>query len=302
MDFHKLDLNLLKVVAAIADTGSVSLAAKKLNVTQPAVSNSLSRLRQICGDEVFIRSRTGQEPTHFGGELVVTSYQVLADIAACFERLTQFDPNTMSRTFNVAIDEGIAAILLPRILKYWQELPNITLHVSHASGESSGRDLELGETDLLIGLNTYETSRIAAEVILRDQLVVTLSKNHPLAKKEKLTIEDFNQLEFAIVRPNKLDYQTPELMLRSMGVHRKVAFEAPQSYSLPAIVAETDLASTLPRQLFGPQIALYQLKTFPMPFEFPRLEVFVGYSQSERNQPAINWLKNEMKTALSTPI
>ena len=296
MDLHKVDLNLLKVVHAIARTGSVSAAADMLYVSQPAVSNALAKLRKLTGDEIFVRTGSGPSPTPYGSKLITASQKVMAEANACFSEMGGFDPHVHKRTFRIGLQDFLEAAFLPQLMQSFQSLSNVDIRVIPYKLDSAAQDLETGKLDLIIDVRPIESEEHASDMLLEDEVCIALRRRHPLAEKPSLSKEDFEQLEYVIVRPHQIEFHSPELTLRQMGISRKVAIETSAPLVVPQIVAETDFASTMPRRLFSGAIAAYKLKTFAMPFDFPPIRLMMVSAGSLRFDPGIDWLKEQFRS------
>src|SRR5690554_2642424 len=115
-DLDSLDLNLLRVFDAVARERHVTRAAQRLNLSQPAVSNALNRLRQALGDELFLRRPGGVEPTEFAAALAAPVAEVLDRLRETLSVHAPFDPATSDRVFPVAFSEYAEAVLAPPLL------------------------------------------------------------------------------------------------------------------------------------------------------------------------------------------
>lgn len=301
MVISKIDLNLVKVVSAISDSGSVSGAAQQLNVTQPAVSNALTRLRALTGDKIFVRVNGRQQPTVFGQELLAVSQEMLSKFEHCLNIQQSFDPETSSRSFRISIVEGLETVVLPKILSHFQDFPCINLNFSHSTQVQAIRDVEIGISDLVIGLLPFNTGSLAVETVLNDCLVLTVGKHNPLIKKASIDKNDFGKLEFVILRPDVNTIQSPELMMQKIGVYRRIAFEVPHATTIPAVVAETKYAGIILERMYKPFVDIFGLKTYPLPFRLPPVGLFIGTNNTHSADKGINWLKEELKTPLKRP-
>jgi len=301
MDPKNFDLNLLKVVLAIAQHGTVSKASDHLNVTQPAVSNALARLRQITDDPIFIRSRNGQVPTEYGKALIELGQNIMAQVRSCAENMHEFDPLAGTRQFRIAIDDFLESTLVPHFMRLSAAYhDNMELRFLSLKKMDIAEAMEADEIDLCI--NTWvdeqeDMKRIIFTELMTDPICVAISKSHPSAGLDRLTRADFLNLKYIIVRPDYRRYQMPELQLRGMGIQRHIAIQASRANSLPAIAAEGHYAITVPRLLFGDLLRLYDLKTFDMPFDFKPVSVVAGHHIRDEKNPAIKWLIGKFKEA-----
>lgn len=304
MDYRKFDLNLLKMVVAIAQFGTISKAAEKLNVTQPAVSNALARLREITNDPIFIRGAQGQVPTEYGRTLITFGQETLSRLRTCFESRDAFDPTDTRHEFRIAMDDYVESALIPELLKFvapyadnlsFRLLPFKTLDLANA--------MEADEIDLSVNswVDTHHLfKRIRFDELLQDPVCLAVSKDHPIAAQDTITVEEFSELQYCIVRPDHTRYQSPELQLRAMGIRRHLTVQASRANSLPAIAAKSMCAVTIPKMLFADQIRLYDLKTFELPFKFEPVRIVAGHHVRDEKNAAVMWLIQKFKEATET--
>ncbi len=301
MDIRTFDLNLLKVVSAIYRYGTISKAAEKLHVTQPAVSNSLSRLRELTNDPIFIRGNNEQVPTEFGKSLIELSQNVLTQVQSRLETRSTFEPTTSNRTFRIAIDDYLEAVLLPYFLEIISPyLDNISLRFSPIKTLELARTMEADGIDLSIcGWidKDHSYKRVLFEEILSDSVCIAIPASNPYAKKKTLSHEDFMKLKFVIMRPEFSDYQIPELLLRKMGIHRESTIQVARATSLAPVAAASGSAITAPKLLFYDNIKYHNMKIFNMPFEFPNIKIVMGYHVRDAKSPAIMWLREKFHEA-----
>ena len=250
---------------------------------------------KLTGDEIFVRTGSGPSPTPYGNRLIKASQKVMAEANACFSEMELFDPQVHKRTFRIGLQDFLEAAFLPKLMKRFQSFSHVDIRVIPYKLDSAAQDLETGKLDLIVDVRPIDSEEHSSEILLEDEVCIALRRRHPLAEKSSLSTEDFDQLEYVIVRPHQIEFHSAELTLRQMGIHRKVAIETSAPMIVPQIVAETDFASTMPRRLFSGAIAAYKLKTHSMPFEFPPMRLMMVSAGSLRFDPGIRWLKEQFK-------
>ena len=152
MNLKDIDLNLLVIFQQLLTERRVSAVAVKLGLTQPTVSNALNRLRQQLGDELFLRTSKGMEPTAYAMQLAEPIAYALASIEATLNERTRFDPSQSRRKFIIAMTDIGEIYFLPRLMKTLDELaPEITISTIRTTGANLAEDLERGAIDLAIG-------------------------------------------------------------------------------------------------------------------------------------------------------
>ena len=189
MNIALVDLNLLIVFDAVMREKHVTRAAKRIGMTQPAVSNALNRLRYIAKDDLFIRSPAGVVPTARALELSPPIRQAINLVENAFDPTT-FDPKSSNDVFNIAISNYTASILFPSLAQLLEkEAPNINVRSKQLGDVDLLKELEAANIDFIIaGQQLEETENFVSVPLYDEDFVCVLRKRHPLAKKKQLTI------------------------------------------------------------------------------------------------------------------
>lgn len=245
MDIHhlaRIDLNLLTTLHVLLEEGSVSATAERLYLTQPAISKSLSRLRDLFQDPLFTRSGRGLVPTPYARTLQVSLNRILGEVADLF-LIDDFNPTTYQGDFNLAVNEFMDMALVPRLIAHLsKEAPGF--HINTLTQlDHQLLALEKGDLDFVMNLRFsnippgYET-----DVLLKDRLVVFARRNHPLSRKRKPGLAN-------VVEYPRVLLHVPD-MTRLSGIGRgrdsklyakwDVVFETENLVTALATVARTD--------------------------------------------------------------
>lgn len=295
MDLDKLDMTLLRVFHRVMIERKVSTAAEALGLTQPAVSNALKRLRAITNDDLFIRTSGGMQPTTFAIQIAEPVGYALAAIDSTFSQPIHFDPATDRRTFNLGLTDIGETYLLPRLLAHTlDKAPNVRFNTVRKGNDSLQVEMERGDIDLAVDILPELKGDILHRRLLKERYLVCLRKQHPLAKKESLTLEDYLSQSHMSVVAKGTGHGDVDAILAKKGVVRKIQLTAPHFMPLGPTLAATDMISTLPedaaRMLEGP----YGLTTLPFPIEVPTVNVDVCWHRRVHRDPANLWLRNLM--------
>jgi DNA-binding transcriptional LysR family regulator len=248
---NTFDLNLLRIFDALVREGSVSSAADRLGLSQPAVSNALKRLRTLLGDPLFVRTRRGMEPTAFALRLCSPVQDGLAQIRAGLSQAVTFDPTTSEATFTLLMNDVGAALFLPPVLQRLNKLaPGIDLHVyerDHADYEDA---LDSASADLAIG-RVILSKTFQSEFLLKSLYVAILRTDHPALSRRRgvrpfLSMNDYVAGHHVMVSPRGATSNPVERALSPMRLSRRVALNVPHATSLVNILPDTDLIATVP--------------------------------------------------------
>lgn len=294
MDFNGADLNLLAAFDALLQERSVTRAAARMNVSQPAMSAALGRLRTLFGDRLFQRSAGGLLPTPRANELAKPISLALQQIAALLGPEQHFDPATATSQFRIGVSDYLSFVLLPTLLgALLRVAPGIEVDV-HAF---SARDeavalLDAGKIDLALGVApTLQESRIMSSRILDDEFV-TLVRRDAKATRHILDLDAYLAMRHILVSPEGSRYGLVDQVLADHGVRRSVQVTLPQMLAVPALLRETDLAATLLRRVALHSAQAGDLMMFPPPVPLPHIIFHMIWHRRNDDNASQRWLRN----------
>ena len=300
MNFRTLDLNLLRVFAAVMVERNVTRAAAQLAMTQPAVSNALRRLREATGDELFVTVPSGVVPTAHAAEM-------WPHVGAALERLSQaldpqgFDPTRDPRTFTMAMADATATVLMPPFVDaLLRERALADVRVLPLSSRDPRALLESGGAEVAVGFFPDVAAALAAEgdraMIALDPLytceyVVVMRRAHPLAERPLLTLDAYCAARHVRVsfagRPRGF---VDEALARE-GRERQVMLTVNQFSTAARVVHESDLLTVLPRS-FVPASGLAEgLAVRRFPASLPPIDVSLLWHRRHERDAAQRWLR-----------
>lgn len=247
MDLHGIDLNLLVAFDALMAERSVTRAGVRIGRTQPAMSAALLRLRTLLRDELFVRSPAGLQPTPRALELAEPLGHALGEIQRTLGFTQPFDPRSSTMTFNLGLPEHPTVALLPCLVETLQEAaPAVTLHVrSFTARDEAVALLDAGEADLTIGVpQATSTGRILTRPLFEERFVCIVRKGHAAARAP-LDLQTFLGLSHLLVSPEGDGVGYVDAALAELGLKRRVKLTLPHMQAVPALVARTDMISTV---------------------------------------------------------
>ncbi|MFC0409915.1 LysR family transcriptional regulator [Roseomonas elaeocarpi] len=246
---EKLDLNLLRVFDAVAQERHVTRAAARLNLSQPAVSNALNRLRAALGDELFLRAPGGVEPTALAISLAAPVSEMLGRLGEVLATQAPFDPATTERVFPVAFSEYAEAVLAPPLLaRMLREAPGCLLAIRHGDRTNALALLESGEAQLAVGMLGEPPGLYTRLRLLSEGFLVIMRPDHPLAEGE-LTLERFLGVPHLLHSPNGSRDGALDRVLREMGLTRRLGAVVAHLAAVPEILQQTGMVMTLSARL-----------------------------------------------------
>ena len=180
MNLNRIDLNLFAVFDAIYTAGSLTKAADVLCITQPAVSNSLARLREMLNDPLFVRTGHSMTPTPVAQNIIGPAREALGLLRRSVQDSHVFDPATAEKSFNFATRDLLEASLMPRLLARLQnEAPNITLTNYEMPRSEVVAAMASGSLDFYADASTFTDPHLCKQSFATDRFVVMARKNHP---------------------------------------------------------------------------------------------------------------------------
>ena len=284
-----IDLNLLVALDALLQTESVTLAARRLALSQPAVSHALARLRELLGDELLARDGRVLRRTALAQQLAPAVARVLADVENVLLAARKYDPATTRRTFRIATNDYCAAILLPPLIeRVRREAPGAALEVHAEEGAAPLGALGRGELDLVLGTYPELPPVIRQRSLFVDDFVCILRRQHPT--RGRLSLKRYAALDHLLVAspgygPGIVDY-----VLAKHGLQRRVAARVPHFLVAPAVVRQSDLIATLPRRV-AEQFGGAGLRLFSPPIDIEPFPVQLIWHGSRTQDAGAVWLR-----------
>ena len=266
MNSDRPDLNLLVVFDAIASTGSVTAAAERLALSQPAVSHALNRLRDVLGDPLFVRGKVGLRPTPRAQAMTADVRAILAAAGAVFAQAA-FDPATTQRRFRIGASDYSSLTLLPRLGRdFCAAAPQATLDVLPV-GKTTLAQLEAGDVDCTFWGAAPPPSPWVAQLLYRESLIGMLSRAHPLARSlpgQAVTLDDYLANPHAAVSLRDPSINPVDAALAAIGRTRRVALVSQSFAGIMAALPGSSLIASLPTKL-APAARREGLVTFDLP-------------------------------------
>lgn len=297
MNVRDVDLNLLRVFDAVLREGGVTPAAALLGLTQPAVSNALSRLRKVFGDALFVRTSAGMEATPFSRELAEPVRQALALLESALAHGPGFDPAGATRTFRFYMsDVGQVEFLPPLVERVQREAPGVRLEAVALDVDDIGAALGAGGLDLAIGFLPGLGPPVRRRGLFRDPYVCLMRAGHPIAS---LTKKKFLEASHALVT-YRGGHRVIEEALERAGVARHIALRVPHFTVVPMVLERTDLILTLPARVAAVFERRGSLRSLPLPIAIPPAEVAVHWHERFEGDPGNRWLREQAIELFST--
>lgn len=296
MELAGFDLNLLLVFEALFATGSVTGAARRLKVGQPATSAALGRLRLILGDELFVRSAGSMRPTPRALAVEPRVARALAEIRRAVGK-DGFDPRRDRRAFTIGSTDYTSLVLLPPLLDaVCAQGPAIDLRVVDYEKSAVGARLESGELDVALGTFANPPPSAVVTRLLEERFVGLARRGHPALVGGRMTRAAFVATPQVLVTVSRDATGAIDAALARLGLSRRIALTLPHMLLLPDLIGGTDLVAAIPRRV-ALRLDASRVTTFPLPFPTARWRVTMMWSASARTDPANRWLRARIRAA-----
>jgi LysR family transcriptional regulator, nod-box dependent transcriptional activator len=300
MRFKGLDLNLLFALDVLVEEGSVSRAAERLNVSQPAMSASLARLRQFFGNPLLVAQGRRMIPTAEAIALQRELKPLLGRLDELIATSTAFDPARSDRIFRICASDYLVAVLFNRLVIRLQDVaPSIRLDIVAPSHQAQS-DLDRGEIDLLLTPQEHCVEGHPTELLLTERHVVVGWSGNP-SVQQPLTVDAFIEAEHVAVRVGQGNRASfAENQLASMAPGRRIQITASSFTSVPDLLVGTRRLAVMHRLLARVMASRLDIAWQEMPFPFPDMQQMVQINRARRDDPGLRWLVSQMHAATAT--
>lgn len=302
MRFDGLDLNLLVALDTLLDKQSVSVAADRLNLSQPAMSGALARLRTYFGDELLRSVGSRMVRTPRGDELAVPVREVLLRIRATISKPPAFDPASCHRRIGILCSDYVVRVALaPALRLVAAEAPGVTVEIG-ALADHPDEHIEKAETDLLIAADKYLSPDHPVELLFDDDYVVVAWRGNE-AFSGNIDLETFLQLGHISVSHGITRHPTFEAWFAAnMGMTRNVEVVAPGFSDVAHLLIGTPRIATMHRRLAEMLATYLPLRTCPVPFEIPAVHIAAQRHQIRGGDKLLDWVVSKIREAAATPL
>jgi len=271
INLRSVDLNLLVMFDALMVERHVTRAASRVAMSQPAMSNALTRLRALFKDELLVRTPQGMEPTDRALELRESVHQILMQTEKLMHSDALLDPATSERTFTIRMSDLVGTLILPSCMRELAATaPNVSLDVLHMAPERSIRALAEDQLDFAVSFELAHDRSIVSEPLLSDRMVCAMRAGHPLSAG-RLTLKRFLEANHLRVAMSPTDLRFVDSKLAAQGLSRKISVNVPQWLLVPEMLRETDLLGVVSER-FGSKLTQQGIVCQPLPFEAPEFE------------------------------
>jgi len=285
----KVDLNLLVIFDAIMQEQSISIAAERLAMTQPSVSNAVSRMRHVWRDPLFIKAGRGIKPTHYAVELWQQVSESLHTISQAINP-ENFSPKTAKRCFRIALTDGMASLLWLDLRKIIEKTaPKIDIHAVPYTMNATNL-LQNADVDLITDYIPDTGNNCQRQFLCNNYFVAVMSPRHKLANNP-ISLTQFVEAEHLLVSLSGDASGTVDNKLSELKLTRRIAMTVNSFANATDLLKESSLISVLPYAIIANELESGTLVAKPLPFDLAPVEISMGWHRRNDRDLGLQWLR-----------
>lgn len=286
-----IDLNLLVVFQEVFQERQISSVARKLNLSQPAVSNALARLRKTFNDPLFVRTSLGMQPTPLAQALADPVSAALANITKALNQHEAFEVASSQRHFTIAMTDVGEMYFMPILIEQCrQHAPQVKISTIRANSVDLMAEMETGRIDLALGAFDEISGALYYRRLFQQDYVCLHRQDHPIVK-EGVSSKAFLGAEHLIISTKESPYDKIHQSLEKAGISANANFTVPHFSAVPYIVSTTDLVAIVPQKLAASAATHFRLAYTKPPIKLPRLQTNIFWHRRFAQDEGNLWLR-----------
>lgn len=294
MHISGLDLNLLVALDALLTEHHVSRAARRVGLSQPAMSRALGRLRTMLADPLLVRTRRGMRPTPRGLALAAPLHRILSEIDSTLAGAAPFEPSTCRRSFRIATADYGAAVIVPPLLRWLAaRSPDLELEVLGLDDVVS--KLERGELDFVLAPRLTTPAGVVWRRLFSERFVCVVDPRHA-GSSARLSLDQFCASRHVVVAPTFRPGNPVDVALERRGRSRRIGLRVPSFLTAPLMVVGTPLVTSSPERIASMLAPGLGLRVHEPPIPLGGFTISLGWHEALRADPAHAWLREAIAT------
>lgn len=303
------ELTLLYVFDAIMTEGSITRAADRLSMTQPAVSNAVARMRDVWKDPVFVKKGRDIEPTSYAlslwDQIRLPMHELSNAVTA-----SSFDPLRSRRKFRIAVPDLTLEMIWPELVARLEvSAPNIDLHAMPFSVEENARQLREAQVDIAISLFAEPDASLRSLSLLESGHALAMRKGHPLADKA-ISLEAFVAARHLLISLSGETHSYVDAALSRRGLSRRVAASVNHFPAIPAVLRRSDLIAVVPEMSARDPAFSEDIVFQAVPLELDPINLYLLWHTRHDRDPGLTWMRklleeiicNQWQALVSEPV
>ena len=297
-DLNRVDLNLLTVLLVLHREGSVSRAASKLHLGQPAVSGALARLREMFDDPLFVRTARGMAPTPRAQALVTALLPMMEQMQQVIFQVPGFSPAEDRHTFRLGMSDWVERWLMPGVMAdIAQTAPGIRLQVTATDPFQDGEQVQQDKVDVAISVAERAPAGVVHERVTQMGFC-TLWNPLQLALTSPINLDQYSVNDHLLVSYRGASSSPIDQLLADCGRKRRVRYVTPNFSSLPLLLKQMPALATVPQGLAAGWVADYGLLCADVPLKVPAFTLSLLWNKRRDNDEALRWLLKKLRACM----
>ena len=291
MELTDIDLNQLVLFQQLMVERRVSKVAENLGLTQPAVSNTLARLRRQFGDDLFVRTPKGMVPTPLAEQMAGPIGEALALLHNGLNPPSRFDPASVQRSITIGMTDIGEIVFLPALLAHLRQVaPGLALTTVRTTASTLREDMEAGQVDLAIGPLPQLKGGFFQRRLFRQRYVCLFRQGHPLDRGQ-MSLADFQAAEHLVIVSAGTGHGKVDDLIRRAGIERRMRLTVPHFVSVGHILQRSDMVATVTERLAERLAGPFGLHYLPHPIDLPDVAINLFWHAKVHRSPAHQWLR-----------
>jgi DNA-binding transcriptional LysR family regulator len=294
MNIENLDLNLLRIFDAIYREQSLSRAATSLGLSQPGISQALSRLRQHTGDRMFVRERHGVVPTAYSDAIAEPIQRALKALQEALQTQTSLDIRQTDRRLRIAMSDYSESLIFAPLLRVVEETsPKLQIRVVSDDRTNLQFALQNGELDMVIGSIPPLNELYRHQDLFTEDLVCIVRGDHPVIQGE-LSLEEFKQAKHVAVAVRAAKRSKIDQTCQLLGFQRQINVVVSNFFPVPFLIASTNSVATVPCRLLHLVPSNLNLQVLPLPIEISLPPIRQYWPERSHQDAVCRWLREQI--------
>ncbi len=295
----KIDLNLFHVLINVYQEGNITAAAKKMHLTQPAVSHALSRLRTKFNDELFIRHGRRMVPSSLCQQILPKIKSAISELESTLIDTEDFDIHIHKRQLNFGFRDILESIFFPKLITdLVTNTPNITINSRQITQIEMEKALVQQELDIVIDVLMPVSGDINHTLICDEQFSLICRRGHPIL--QELTLNNYANASHAVVTLKDSTVSHVDMALAKLGVTRKRALQCEHYFAATSVVSQCDMLLTMPNAYANILRDKMPVEVTHLPFDVPTLPVHMYWHKQAEHDPVNDWMRQKLLNIAAT--
>jgi DNA-binding transcriptional LysR family regulator len=301
MHLARIDLNLLVVFDTIYAEASITRASRRLNLSQPAISHALGRLRQVLEDPLFTRQGRLMTPTPLARRMIEPIRQSLQRLEATLTKGDPFAPGSAVKQFTVGMRDALEVAVLGSLMRdIGKRAPRIDISTVRIERRELERELSSGTVDAAIDVLLPLPEAIRRQRLGTEWLTVLARRRHPTVGP-RLTLDSYLEEEHISVSLRRRGLSAEDFELGRHNLRRRIRLRCQSYFAACLAVSETNLILTMPQRHARILNAQFGNQLLPFPLKVPAFDTYLYWHANADGDPANAWLRQQLINALRTP-